>query len=185
MQDLEKLFDCFDKKEALGQRNALILEMLYATGLRVGELVNIKLDDINFYNNSIKVVGKGSKERIVFFGSFCEDVLNLYLKDGRRELDKKRDGYLLLNKNGDRLSDRYVRKMINEVVRKCEIDYNISPHTLRHTFATDMLNSGADLITVKDLLGHSSIDTTGIYTHVSNEQLKKVYKFAHPRSEEK
>lgn len=185
MHDLEKLFDCFDKESTLGQRNALILEMLYATGLRVGELVNIKLGDINFYNRSIKVVGKGSKERIVFFGGYCEDVLELYLNDGRRELDKKREEYLFLNKNGTKLSSRYIRKIIDDAVRKCEIDYHISPHTLRHTFATDMLNAGADLMTVKDLLGHSSIDTTGIYTHVSNEQLKKVYRFAHPRSEEK
>lgn len=182
--DIEKMFLCFDKESPLGQRNALILEMLYATGVRIGELVNIRLNDINLYDRTIKILGKGRKERIVVYGSYCEDALNLYLKDGRKELEKVKNDYLFLNKNGGRLSGRYIRKIIDEVVRKCEMDYHVTPHTLRHTFATDMLNSGADLMTVKELLGHSSINTTGIYTHVSNEQLKKVYNFAHPRSKE-
>lgn len=183
--DIEKMFLCFDKDDALGKRNALILEMLYATGVRIGELVNIKINDINLYDRTIKIRGKGRKERIVIYGSFCEDALNCYLQDGRGSLEKKgKSEYLFLNKNGTRLSSRYIRKIIDDVVRICEIDYHISPHTLRHTFATDMLNNGADLMTVKELLGHSSINTTGIYTHVSNEQLKKVYNFAHPRSKE-
>lgn len=183
--DLEKMFNCFDKESALGQRNALLLEMLYATGLRIGELVNIKINDIDEDSNEIRILGKGRKERIVLYGSYCEDALELYLNEGRDELNTKRSDYLFLNKNGGKLSDRYVRKIIDDVVRKCEIDYHITPHTLRHTFATDMLNSGADLMTVKELLGHSSINTTGIYTHVSNERLKKVYEFAHPRSKER
>lgn len=183
--DLEKIFQCFNKTTPLGQRNTLILEMLYATGIRVGELVNIKLDDINFYHRTIKIMGKGSKERIVIYGTYCEDALNLYIRDGRKQLIKENNDYLFLNKNGTNLSSRFIRKIIDDAVRKCEIDYHISPHTLRHTFATDMLNAGADLITVKELLGHSSINTTGIYTHITNEQLKKVYEFAHPRSKEK
>lgn len=182
--DIEKMFLCFDKSDVFGQRNALLLEMLYATGVRIGELVNIKLKDINRYDRTIKIFGKGRKERVVVYGSYCEDALELYLKDGRKELDKKKSEFLFLNKDGNRLSDRYVRKVIDEVVRKCQVEYKVSPHTLRHTFATDMLNNGADLMTVKELLGHSSVNTTGIYTHVSNEQLKKVYSFAHPRSKE-
>ena len=182
--DIEKMFLCFDKSDIFGQRNSLLLEMLYATGVRIGELVNIKLNNINRYDRTIKILGKGSKERVVVYGSYCEDALDLYLKDGRKELDKKKSEFLFLNKAGNRLSDRYVRKVIDEVVRKCQVEYKVSPHTLRHTFATDMLNNGADLMTVKELLGHSSINTTGIYTHVSNEQLKKVYSFAHPRSKE-
>lgn len=182
--DLEKLFNSFDKEKSLDQRNLLILEMLYATGIRVGELVNIKLNDIDFYNKSIKILGKGRKERIVFYGSFCEDILDLYLNNGRRELLKSNNDYLFLNKNGSRLSSRYIGKMIDTVIRKCEVDYHISPHTLRHTFATDMLNAGADLMSVKELLGHSSINTTSIYTHITNEQIKKVYELAHPRSKE-
>ena len=183
--DLEKMFNSFDKEKPLDQRNSLILEMLYATGVRVNELVNIKINDIDKYNHSIKILGKGSKERIVFYGSFCEDALNLYLEDGRNKLLNEKDiAYLFINKNGSKLSDRYVREIINKVVRKCEIDYHISPHTLRHTFATDMLNAGADLMSVKELLGHSTLNTTSIYTHVSNEQIKKIYNFAHPRAKE-
>lgn len=183
--DIQKMFLCFNNEEALGQRNVLILEMLYATGVRIGELVNIKVNDINLYDRTIKILGKGRKERIVIYGSYCEAALDLYMRDGRYELlNRGSCDYLFLNKNGSKLSERYIRKIIDDVVRKCEIDYHVSPHTLRHTFATDMLNNGADLMTVKELLGHSSINTTGIYTHVSNEQLKKVYNFAHPRSKE-
>lgn len=181
--DIEKLFLVFDKESAIGQRNNLILEMLYATGVRVSELVNIKLSDINRYDKTIKVLGKGRKERVVVYGSYCDRAMELYLSSGRYELEKRgKSTYLFLNKNGERLSDRYVRKIIDDVVRKCELDYHISPHTLRHTFATDMINNGADLMTVKELLGHSSVNTTGIYTHVSSERLKRVYEFAHPRS---
>lgn len=183
--DLEKIFQSFNKEDPLGQRNACILEMLYATGIRVGELVNIQIPDINRYDHTIKILGKGRKERMVFYGSYCEDALDLYLKDGREKLKKMPTNYLFLNKNGGKLSERFIRKIIDDSVRRCEINYHISPHTLRHTFATDMLNAGADLMTVKELLGHSSINTTGIYTHVTNEQLQKVYNFAHPRSKEK
>lgn len=184
-KDLEIMFNFFDKSKTLDQRNLLILEMLYATGVRVGELVLIKIQDIDKYNNSIRILGKGFKERMVFYGSFCEDILDIYLNDGRLKLLKgKESEYLFINKNGSVLSTRYVRKMIDNVVRKCEINYNISPHTLRHTFATDMLNAGADLVSVKELLGHSSLNTTSIYTHVTNEQIKKVYEIAHPRAKD-
>lgn len=184
--DLEKMFQVSDLKTPLGQRNRLILEMLYATGVRVSELVNIKIRDINFYDNTIKILGKGSKERIVIFGSFCLDILNLYLKDGREKLLIHGDNdYLFINKNGGKLSDRAVRNVIEDIIFKCSIEYNVSPHTLRHTFATDMLNAGADLVSVKDLLGHSSLNTTSIYTHVSNAKLKEVYNFSHPRAKEK
>ena len=182
--DLEKMFSVFDKSDCLGQRNALILEMLYATGVRVGELVSIRVSDINFFDHTIRILGKGRKMRMVFFGSYCEDVLNLYLHDGYCKLNTKNSDYLFLNKNGGQLSSRYVAMVIDQAVRKCEIDYHISPHTLRHTFATDLLNNGADLMSVKEMLGHSSINTTSIYTHVTSEQLRKVYDFAHPRSKE-
>lgn len=182
--DLEKMFHAFSLDDALGQRNALVLEMLYATGVRVSELVNICVGDINLYDKTIHILGKGRKERVVFFGSYCEDVLRKYLNDGYLNLNQKQSKYLFLNKNGEKLSSRYVRKIIDMAVLKCGVDYHISPHTLRHTFATDMLNNGADLMTVKELLGHSSVNTTGIYTHVSNERLRNVYEFAHPRGKE-
>ena len=182
--DLEKMFHAFSLDDVLGQRNALVLEMLYATGVRVSELVNICVGDINLYDKTIHILGKGRKERGVFFGSYCEDVLRKYLNDGYLKLNQKQSKYLFLNKNGEKLSSRYVRKIIDMAVLKCGVDYHISPHTLRHTFATDMLNNGADLMTVKELLGHSSVNTTGIYTHVSNERLRNVYEFAHPRGKE-
>lgn len=182
--DLEKMFHAFSLDDVLGQRNALVLEMLYATGVRVSELVNICVGDINLYDKTIHILGKGRKERVVFFGSYCEDVLRKYLNDGYLKLNQKQSKYLFLNKNGEKLSSRYVRKIIDMAVLKCGVDYHISPHTLRHTFATDMLNNGADLMTVKELLGHSSVNTTGIYTYVSNERLRNVYEFAHPRGKE-
>jgi integrase/recombinase XerC len=183
--DLEVMFNSFNLEDKFGQRNRLIMEMLYATGVRVGELVNIKINDIDKYNSSIKILGKGSKWRMVFYGSYAGDIMELYLKNGRLELLKnKKNDYLFINKSGNKLSERYVRKMINDTVQKCFINYNISPHTLRHTFATDMLNAGADLISVKELLGHSTLNTTSIYTHISNEQIKKIYNFAHPRAKE-
>ena len=182
--DLEKMFHVYSMDDALGQRNTLLLEMLYATGVRVSELVGIRVGDINFYDKTIRILGKGRKERVVFFGTSCDQVLKVYLEDGYKILNQKESEYLFLNKLGGVLSARYVRKVIDDAVLKCGIDYHISPHTLRHTFATDMLNYGADLMTVKELLGHSSINTTGIYTHVSNEQIRKVYEFAHPRGKE-
>ena len=183
--DLEVMFNSFDLSLELEQRNRLILELLYATGVRVSELVGIKLLDIDKNNNSIKILGKGRKERIVFFGSYARDILDLYLKDGRRKILKDHQSdYLFLNKNGKKLSARYVRVVINKVVSHCGIEYHISPHTLRHTFATDMLNAGADLMSVKELLGHSSLNTTSIYTHVSQDKLKDIYDMAHPRADD-
>lgn len=183
--DLEVMFNSFDLSLELEQRNRLILELLYATGVRVSELVGIKLLDIDKNNNSIKILGKGRKERIVFFGSYARDILDLYLKDGRRKILKgHQSDYLFLNKNGKKLSARYVRVIINKVVSRCGIEYHISPHTLRHTFATDMLNAGADLMSVKELLGHSSLNTTSIYTHVSQDKLKDIYDMAHPRADD-
>lgn len=184
-EEIDKLFEIPDTKTPLGQRNLLIIEMLYATGVRVSELVNIKLKDIDKYNESIKINGKGSKERIVFYGSFCKHSLEVYLKDGRSKLDKKNNEYLFLNKNGNRLSDRMIRNILDDLIIKAGVNKHIFPHMIRHTFATDMLNSGADLITVKELLGHENIDTTSIYTHITDEQIKKVYDNCHPRAKER
>lgn len=184
-EEIDKLFEVPDTKTPLGQRNLLIIEMLYATGVRVSELVNIKIKDIDKYNESIKINGKGSKERIVFYGSFCKHSLEVYLKDGRSKLDKKNNEYLFLNKNGNRLSDRMIRNILDDLIIKSGVNKHIFPHMIRHTFATDMLNSGADLITVKELLGHENIDTTSIYTHITDEQIKKVYDNCHPRAKER
>lgn len=184
-EEIDKLFDIPDINNPLGQRNLLIIEMLYATGVRVSELVNIKISNIDKYNDSIKITGKGDKQRIVYFGSFCKHSLDMYLSDGRRELDKKGSEYLFLNKYGNKLSDRMIRNILDDLIIKAGINKHVSPHMIRHTFATDMLNSGADLMTVKELLGHENIDTTSIYTHVTDEQIRKVYENCHPRAKER
>lgn len=180
--DIDKMFLIPDTRTSFGQRNLLIIRMLYATGIRVSELVSIKLKDININDRTIRIFGKGSKERIVVFGNNTMDILNKYLSDGRVNLDTKNCEYLFLNKDGFRLSDRYVRKIIDDIIIKASIDMHVSPHMLRHTFATSMLNNGADLVSVKDLLGHSSLETTSIYTHVSDDKLKEIYNKAHPRA---
>lgn len=181
--ELDKMFASFDLSVAKDQRNKLILELLYATGVRVSELVLITLDDIDFDNYSIKILGKGSKQRYVFFGNYCYEALCKYLKEGRYEyLKGKNSNYLLLNKYGNKMSVVSIRNIINEVITKCSLDIKISPHVLRHTFATHLLNEGADIVHVKELLGHSCLSTTSIYTHVTNEKIKEVYYKAHPRA---
>jgi len=181
-KDLEILFSIPNQEDVLGLRNALILELLYSCGIRVSELVNIKLSDIDFDNNRIFIIGKGSKERFVLYGNVCRDLLNKYLINSRNVLLKKNNEYLLLNKFGNKITDRAIRMIIDDIVKKSSLKLNISPHTLRHTFATHLLNEGADLKIVQELLGHENISTTGIYTHVSNERLRKVYLDNHPRA---
>lgn len=180
--DIDKMFMISDTRKPIGQRNLVIIRMLYATGVRVSELVNIKIKDINISERTIRILGKGSKERIVIFGINTSRELKKYLDDGRRKLDVRNSEYLFLNKDGNRLSDRYVRKIIDDIIVKASISMHVSPHMLRHTFATEMLNNGADLVSVKDLLGHESLNTTSIYTHVSDEMIRKVYDKAHPRA---
>jgi len=174
------------KNDVFGIRDKAILELLYATGMRVGELVSLKTSDINFGANYIIVFGKGSKERIVFFGRKASESLEMYMRKSRPHLVKDFDcDSLFLNKNGTRLSDRSVRRILDKYVKTAALSSNISPHTLRHTFATHMLNNGADLKTVQELLGHSSLSTTQIYTHVTKERLKEVYEKTFPHNKTK
>lgn len=180
-EDLEKLLNTPDLSTPLGIRDFAILETLYSTGVRVSELINIKISDINFYDKNIKILGKGNKERYVLFGSVLNEKLNNYLKNSRSKLIKNNTDYLFLNKNGNKLTARGVEKIIDNLVKKSGLNYKISPHTLRHTFATDMLTGGADLKTVQELLGHENLATTQIYTHISNEHLREVYLNCHPR----
>ncbi len=169
-----------------GVRNSLIIELLYATGVRVSELSNIKIKDIDFHNSSIRIMGKGSYERIVYFGDCAKSILNEYLNDFRNiNLKNKNHDYLLINKNGDKITDRGIRKVIDDILKKVSLKTHISPHSLRHTFATHLLDNGCDIKVVQELLGHKHLSTTSIYTHVSNERLREVYLKCHPRSEEK
>ena len=181
-EEANKIFEVCKYDTPINQRNSVIIELLYATGIRVSELVNIKISDIDINERTIKVVGKGSKERMVIFNNHTKKAIEIYLNDGYHEFNKLSSGYLILNKDGNKLSERYIRNIINKLVTKAGLDIKISPHTFRHTFATDMLEDGSDLMTVKELLGHESLNTTSIYTHVTNEQIRKVYEMAHPRA---
>ena len=178
--ELEDLFEACDMNTFLGIRDRLILEMLYATGMRVGEIETVKEKDINFSDNSIKVLGKGSKERIVYFGEYAREILDLYLE---KKTDKNE--YLFINNNGGRLTARGIRYILNKIVDKTSLNTKISPHMLRHSFATHLLNEGCDLLSVQELLGHESLRATQVYTHVTNDRLKDVYLKAHPRNKER
>ncbi len=180
--ELEELFLVPDILKPLGQRDRLILEMLYATGVRVGELVNIKTSDINLSERKIIILGKGNKERQVEYGEYCEEILNTYLKDGREKLKKSTTDFLFLNHLGEKLTERGVRYILNELIKQTSLTKNISPHMLRHSFATHLLNEGCDLTSVQKLLGHESISATQIYTHVTTDRLKEVYYHSFPRA---
>jgi integrase/recombinase XerC len=183
--ELETIFDSIDLETDLGIRNRFIVELLYATGIRVGELVNIKINDINRSDRSILILGKGNKERIVSYGDYCEDILVKYLKDGREDFNKKNSDYLFLNHLGEKLTERGVRYILNEVIKITSLTKSISPHMIRHSFATHLLNEGCDLIAVQKLLGHESISATQVYTHVSTDRLKEVYYNSFPRARKK
>lgn len=180
--DLDKIFSVCKTDTPLHERENLIIELLYATGVRVSELVNIKIKNIDMVNKTIRVIGKGSKERMVIYNNHTSAALKTYLNDAYRIFNKHQSEYLILNQNGNKLSERYVRNIIDKLSREAGLAIKISPHTIRHTFATDMLNEGADLMTVKELLGHESLNTTSIYTHITNEQIRKTYDMAHPRA---
>ncbi len=164
-------------KDKDGIRDQLIIEMLYATGVRVSELVNIQIKDIDFDNKRIIVHGKGNKERIVYYGDYADEVLKKYINTHFR----KDHDYLFVNSKGDKITDAGIRYIIDKIMEKLSIKVHVTPHVLRHTFATDMLNNGCDIKVVQELLGHSSLKATEIYTHVTNERLKEVYYNCFPR----
>ena len=168
-EELARILDNIDISTFIGLRNRLMVEMFYATGCRVSEITNIKVNDIDKSNNSIRIMGKGSKERIVYYGEYARDYLDRYLP----LIDCV---YLFTNEAGEKLSVHDVEYIIKDLVKNLALKTHVTPHTLRHTFATHLLNNGADIKTVQELLGHSSLNTTGIYTHVSNERIKEVYR---------
>ena len=168
-EELAKILDNIDISTKMGLRNRLLVEMFYATGCRVSEMINIKVSDINKSNNSIRIMGKGKKMRIVYFGEYARYYLDKYLS----LIDTE---YLFTHESGDKLSIHDVEYIISDLVKNLALKTHVTPHTLRHTFATHLLNNGADIKTVQELLGHSSLNTTGIYTHVSNERIKEVYR---------
>lgn len=163
-----------EENEFLKARNLLLLEILFDTGLRVSEAVNIEINNINKKEQSIKVLGKGNKERIVYYGDYAKNYLEDYL-NLRRNINIVDKEYLFLNKNYTRLTRRGVEYLISDISKKALLRQKISPHTLRHSFATEMLNNGCDIRSVQELLGHKSLSTTGIYTHVTNEVVRQEY----------
>lgn len=180
-EELEKLFDSVEDGPC-AIRDILILEMLYSTGVRISELINIKLNDISFEERKILILGKGRKEREVYFGERCLSLLYSYLEDFRKKYCTLKNDFLFINEKGEQITDNCVRKSLADILKKSNLKINVTPHTLRHTFATHMLDEGADLKTVSDLLGHENLSTTTIYTHLSNEHLRKVYLSSHPRA---
>ena len=179
--ELEELLKV-SKDGQFGDRNNLIIELLYDTGVRVSELVNIKLSDIDFDNKKIRIMGKGSYERFAFFGENGYIALKKYINGLRIQLlDNKQSDYLILNKNGVKITPRGVAKIIDGLIENTSIKLKISPHTLRHTFATHLLDNGCDIRSVQEMLGHKNINSTQVYTHVTSERLKEVYFRSHPR----
>lgn len=175
-KQMHEILDSIDQSTSLGIRNKMIIELLYATGIRLSELINIKLNDINFNEKSIRIIGKGSKERIVLFGNHALEAINNYL-----DCRNKSNEFLVQNNKGNKISSKGLEKIIDKIALDVSITSGVTPHTFRHTFATHLLNNGADIRSVQELLGHSSLNTTQIYTHITNDYLKSEYLKAMPR----
>ncbi|MEA3493555.1 MAG: site-specific tyrosine recombinase XerD [Candidatus Margulisiibacteriota bacterium] len=170
------------EKDHISMRDAALLEMLYATGMRASEIVGLDIADINLSVSFVRCLGKGSKERIVPINKVTLKAIKVYLEKGRLEFPQKDDKALFLDKNGKRLGRQGLWYIIKKYVKKSGVKGKTSPHTLRHSFATHLLEKGADLRSVQEMLGHADISTTQIYTSVSRERLKRVYNKAHPRA---
>lgn len=188
-QEIDKILNTIKIDTPAGFRNRTILELLYATGMRISELTNLNFSDLNIENNEIKVLGKGNKQRIVLISTKAKNFLQTYINTVRPMISKEAknehitdDSILFINNTGYRLQAQSVRNSLKNLMSKVEIPKNITPHKFRHSFATKMLENGADLRVVQELLGHSSISNTQIYTHVSIQHLTKEYNKAHPRA---
>jgi len=184
LPEIQMLMEAPDTRKPLGSRDRAIMETLYATGFRVSELVGMDLKNIDFEEELIKVMGKGSKERIVPLGSEAKKAILHYLTHGRAVLlkrNKKSSEAVFLNRYAERLSARSIRNIINKYMAETTINRKISPHTMRHSFATHLLNAGADLRSVQELLGHVKLSTTQIYTHLTRENIKEIHKNSLPR----
>ncbi len=179
VDEAKRLVEAPDLSQPQGQRDRALLELLYASGLRVSELVNMNVEEVNLATNEIRVWGKGSKERVVLIGAPAASALSNYISDGRRELlGEKKNNALFVNRYGGRLAARRVQKILEKYART--INKKVHPHVLRHTFATHLLDGGADLKVVQELLGHADLSSTQIYTHVTQSRARKIYLSAHP-----
>ena len=180
------LFNVCDKTKALGFRNYCILELLYGCGLRVSELCNLEIKDIDFDDLTILIHGKGSKDRVVIMYEEMANNLRNYISTFRLDLlyksEEHNNRYVFLNKNGTTLTPRGVRVILNKLIADCGETFKLSPHMLRHSFATALLSNGADMRSVQELLGHENLSTTQIYTHVTPELVRRAYESSHPRA---
>jgi len=184
--EVTRLLETPDPTTPVGMRDRALLELLYASGLRVSELVSLNFGQIDLDSNEIRVVGKGSKERVVLMGRPAAGALSAYLKEGRPQLlGEKRHNAIFISRQGERLIERRVQKILEKYARIAGIERRVHPHMLRHTFATHMLDGGADLRVVQELLGHADLSSTQVYTHVSKSQARKVYLAAHPLAQTK
>ncbi len=182
--EIENLFDAIDLSKPEGGRNRAMLEVLYSSGLRVSELVDLKINNVHFDVGFLRVVGKGNKERLVPVGTDALKYLKIYLEEIRVHIPIKKgfEGFAFLNRNGRKLSRVMVFMIIKDLAARIGLNKTISPHTFRHSFATHLIEGGADLRAVQEMLGHESITTTEIYTHLDRDYLKQVIRDFHPRS---
>jgi integrase/recombinase XerC len=179
--EVTRLLETPDPATPVGLRDRALLELLYASGLRVSELVSLNLGQMDIDSKEIRVIGKGSKERVVLIGEPAAKALTTYLQEGRSHLlGEKRNNAIFINRQGERLIERRIQKILERYARIAGIERRVHPHMLRHTFATHMLDGGADLRVVQELLGHADLSSTQVYTHVSKRQARKVYLSAHP-----
>ncbi|WAA10704.1 tyrosine recombinase XerC [Fervidibacillus albus] len=182
-QELEYLFHSIDTSDPVGKRDLALLELMYATGIRVAECARIRLSDVDEQLSVLLVSGKGKKERYVPFGQMAKTALQDYLQNGREKLMKRNHhSYVFVNQRGAPLTARGIQYIFQRIIEKAGESYRVHPHMIRHSFATHLLNNGADLRTVQELLGHSHLSSTQVYTHVTKERLKKVYSQHHPRA---
>ena len=183
-EEIKKLINSIDLNHEFGQRNKTIIEILYGTGIRVSELINLKLSNIFFKENIIKVIGKGNKERFVPLGEIASNEMKIYINNRNLlKIDSKYSDILFLNRYGRGLTRSMIFKIISDASKRVGLDKKISPHTLRHSFATHLIKNGADLRTIQLILGHESITTTEIYTHLDTLHLEEVLKKYHPRGD--
>jgi integrase/recombinase XerC len=182
-EEMEVLFKSVQGDDKLSKRNTALLELLYATGMRVSECVSIRMQDLDRTMHIVKVMGKGRKERYIPYGGFAHDALEHYIEEVRPKLMKHQTHQsLFVNNRGEPVTDRGIRHILSECMKKASANSAIYPHMIRHTFATHLLNNGADMRTVQELLGHSHLSSTQVYTHVTKEHLRKTYLNSHPRA---
>ena len=186
--EVEQILNNIKIDTPAGYRNKAILELLWATGMRVSELSGLNFEDLNLANNEIRVFGKGSKERIILVTDRAKTYLQRYIDTARPlvakgfRVENNEESPVFINNTGYRLQTRTIRNVINDVVEKIQLPKHVTPHVFRHSFATHLIENGADLRVVQELLGHASISNTQIYTHVSSQHLKEVYNETHPRA---